>query len=299
MDEMQEIMKDMENLGYSVNARNEFYAFIDAIDTDEKLIKECQKIYGLLDEIVLDKEKNQFFNELKQGTELFRARIIEVEDDNNPDSGVGKTKAGEFTGYNEVNSREPLIGISGNGRNNIAGASYLYVASNPETACMEVKSGFGDLLSLAIFETDENLSIIDFSTEKSFRHEDTVLHNMSLGGFFTLLMAQYTLPDKSEKIYRATQILSDYLRKTGVDGIAYKSYLAPGGVNYTIFNSHPRAIKFVSSRVLIHKQANHSFWDFNNEKAIFSNPKNNLEYNPKIAEEHIKHLNQTFRYTDV
>lgn len=31
MDEMQKIVKDMENLGYSVNARNEFYAFIEAI----------------------------------------------------------------------------------------------------------------------------------------------------------------------------------------------------------------------------------------------------------------------------
>lgn len=90
MDELQRFVEDMENLGYSVNARNEFYAFIEAIDSNEKLIKECQKIYHLLDEIVLDKEKNQFFTELKQGTELFRARIIEVEDDNNPDSGVGK-----------------------------------------------------------------------------------------------------------------------------------------------------------------------------------------------------------------
>lgn len=113
-------------------------------------------------------------------------------------------------------------------------------------------------------------------------------------------MAQYTLPVKSEKIYRATQILSDYLRKTGVDGIAYKSYLAPGGVNYTIFNSHSHAIKFVNSRVLMHKQANHSFWDFNNKQAIFSNPENNLmDYDQKIAGEHIKHLSQTFRRTDL
>ena len=231
---------------------------------------------------------------------MFRARIIDIEDDNNPDSGVGKTKNGLFIGYNEANSREPIIGISGNGRNNVAGASYLYVASNPETACMEVKSGYGDLLSLATFKTSKNMSIIDFSTDKSFQYEDTVLHDMSLGSFFTLLMAQYTVPVKNEKVYRATQILSDYLRKTGVDGIAYKSYLVPGGVNYTIFNSHPNIIKFENSRVLMHKQANHSFWDFNNKKTVFSNPDNNLmDYDQKIAEEHVKHLNQTFRYVDV
>lgn len=300
MNELQRFFEYMKNLGYLVNARNQFYAFMEAIDSDEKLIKECQNIYCLLNEIVLDKEKDQFFIELEKGKELFRARIIDIEDDNNPDSGVGKTKNGLFIGYNEANSREPIIGISGNGRNNVAGASYLYVASNPETACMEVKSGYGDLLSLATFKTSKNMSIIDFSTDKSFQYEDTVLHDMSLGSFFTLLMAQYTVPVKNEKVYRATQILSDYLRKTGVDGIAYKSYLVPGGVNYTIFNSHPNTIKFENSRVLMHKQANHSFWDFNNKKTVFSNPDNNLmDYDQKIAEEHVKHLNQTFRYVDV
>ncbi len=300
MNELQRFFEYMKNLGYLVNARNQFYAFMEAIDSDEKLIKECQNIYCLLNEIVLDKEKDQFFIELEKGKELFRARIIDIEDDNNPDSGVGKTKNGLFIGYNEANSREPIIGISGNGRNNVAGASYLYVASNPETACMEVKSGYGDLLSLATFKTSKNMSIIDFSTDKSFQYEDTVLHDMSLGSFFTLLMAQYTVPVKNEKVYRATQILSDYLRKTGVDGIAYKSYLVPGGVNYTIFNSHPNIIKFENSRVLMHKQANHSFWDFNNKKTVFSNPDNNLmDYDQKIAEEHVKHLNQTFRYVDV
>ena len=91
MNELQKFVENMENWGYSVNARNEFYAFMEAIDSNEKLIKECQKIYHLLDEIVLDKEKKQFFKELKQGTELFRARIIKVEDDNNPDSGDRKS----------------------------------------------------------------------------------------------------------------------------------------------------------------------------------------------------------------
>lgn len=132
MDELQRFVEDMENLGYSVNARNEFYAFIEVIDSNEKLIKECQKNYHLL------------------------------------------------------------------------------------------------------------------------------------------------------------------------DGIAYKSYLAPGDINYTIFNSHPSSVRFVCSRVLMHKQANYSFWDFNNKKAIYSNPEYSLmDYDLKIAEKHVKYLSQTFRRTDV
>ncbi len=34
-----------------------FMHFIEAIDSNEKWIKECQKNYRLLDEIILDKEK--------------------------------------------------------------------------------------------------------------------------------------------------------------------------------------------------------------------------------------------------
>ena len=50
-----------------------------------------------------------------------------------------------------------------------------------------------------------------------------------------------------------------------------KVFLTPGGANYTIFNCHPSAIEFCESKVLLHKQANHSFWDFNNETEIMSN----------------------------
>lgn len=160
---------------------------------------------------------------------------------------------------------------------------------------MEIKSQIGDLISLATFVIKEKLTIIDFSTEKAFQHVDTQFYDMSLGVFFTLLMMRYCEPVVEDKGYYATQLISDYLRKTGIDGIAYKSFLCPGGINYTIFNSHPKKIEFKNSKVLIHKQANHSFWDFNEEKAIFSNKDEKMMvYDNKISKEHKKHLTQRF-----
>ena len=109
-------------------------------------------------------------------------------------------------------------------------------------------------------------------------------------------MLRFFEPVRGENAYRATQIISDYLRKTGVDGIKYRSFLSPGGCNFTIFNSHPSYIKFCDSRVLIHKQANHSFWDFNNDTEIMSNRDAKLlAYEQNIAEKHKKHLCQKFR----
>lgn len=296
MDEMSEFVEEMNNWGLSVNARIKFYDFINAVESTSGLVDECQKIYQIIDDIVLDKESTQFVKQVHVGSKYYRARIINPKDDYETKTGISRTRGGKYKGYNDINSREPMIGISGEGRNNVTGVSYLYLASNPETACMEVKSQFGDLLSLATFELVDNFKIIDFSTDKDFKREHAKIHNLSLGVFFTLLMMRYCEPVRENNAYKATQIISDYLRKTGVDGIAYKSFLSPGGVNYTFFNCHPSRIKFCESRVVIHKQANHSFWDFNNETEIMSNKEMKLmKYDKEIAKKHREHLNQRFK----
>ena len=140
------------------------------------------------------------------------------------------------------------------------------------------------------------IDAIEFESEKTFQRKDTEFYGMSMGVFFSQLMLRFTQPVRGENAYRATQIIADHLRKTGIDGIKYKSFLTPGGANYTIFNCHPSAIEFCESKVLLHKQANHSFWDFNNETEIMSNKDGKmLIYDKTIADEHKKHLLQRFK----
>lgn len=299
MDEKQEVgefIEMMNNWGLSVNARINFNNFIKAVSTNEGLDIELKKIYRIVDDIVLGKEKEQFGKCLEPGTKYYRARIIDPLDDDKLEKGICRTQNGKFEGYDDFNSREPVLGIGSEGRNNIAGVSYLYVASNQETACTEIKSQFGDLISLATFEVARPLYVIDFAVDKTFQRKDTEFHEMSMGVFFSQLMLQYCEPVRGENAYRATQLISDYLRKTGIDGIRYKSFLSPGGFNFTIFNSHPDNIKFCGSDVLIHKQAKDSFWDFNNDTEIMSNRGEKLLlYDKKIANEHKKHLLQRFK----
>ena len=168
MNEADSLMESMNSWGFAVNARIAFNKFIKAIEKENGVTDEVQKIFNIIDDIVLEKEKEQFIVELTKNSRYYRARIINAEDDEDLSKGVGKTTEGKFQGYNEMNSREPLLGISGEGRNNISGASYLYLASNPETACMEVKSQFGDLISLATFELTEPLLIIDFASDNGY-----------------------------------------------------------------------------------------------------------------------------------
>ncbi len=297
MDEnLQELKDSMNARGWSVNARINFNKFINAIETEQGLIEQIQRIQSIIDDIVLKKEILQFKKCLEAGTEYYRARIINPEDDDKLEKGIGETQDNKFLGYNDINSREPILGIGGEGRNNIAGASYLYIASNPETACMEIKSQFGDLISLAKFKVLKPLYIIDFESEKTFQRKETEFYGMSMGVFFSQLMLRFTQPVRGENAYRATQIIADHLRKTGIDGIKYKSFFTPGGANYTIFNCHPSTIEFCESKVLLHKQANHSFWDFNNETEIMSNKEGEMmAYDKTIADDHKKQLSRRFK----
>lgn len=295
----QDFKEAMIEMDLLIKARSALDNFNESVENAPGFTDDIQKILNIIDDIVLGKEKEQFEKELKQGTKYYRARIINPKDDGNSKTGLGKTIDGKFKGYNDMNSREPLLGIGGEGRNNISGVSYLYMASNPETACMEVKSQFADLISLATFELREPLKIIDFSDDKTFQREDSKVFGLGLGALFTQLMFRYTEPVKGGNGYRATQVISDHLRKTGIDGIAYRSFLTPGGINYTIFNSHPQKIHFCESKVLIHKQANHSFWDFNEACEIMSNRNGKwMNWNDDIAKEHKKRLSKRFKVCD-
>ena len=94
-----------------------FQHWVSAVETEDGLISAVQKIYQIIDDIVLEKEASQFKTDLQIGTKYYRARVIDLIDDNSLEKGIGKTLDGKFSGYNDVNLREPVLGISGEGRN--------------------------------------------------------------------------------------------------------------------------------------------------------------------------------------
>ena len=266
----------------SFNAKRKFFEFANKVENnDENLRSECQEIYEIIDSIVFEREKDKFLNTLHKNTQLYRARRVQLESYTG-NEGIDILGEEKISGYDEVNSREPLLGIPYEGRNNIAGVSYLYVASTPETACVEVKSQLGDVISLATFETKEEIKIVDFTYKKDKELDQIEYKGMNINTFFSRLMFQYSKPVGEKGRYKVTQIISDYLRKTGIDGVAYNSFYCPSGVNYTFFNSHPKKLEFKGSRLLIHKQAIHSFWDLNEEQALYSD-KCLIEYDKENA----------------
>ncbi len=258
-------IQNMEQLKLNYNARKKFDKVVK--EFDETTFAQNNEIFCLIDDIVLASD-SPFMSELPTNTILYRAREISIDDYANVDKGLSVSISNNHyitTGYNTDNSIEAPLGITPEGRNNISGVSYLYVANDPVTACVEIKSSLRSLISLAEFIICKDLQIIDFSKDIAFERELSEKYDMSFGIFFGSLMFSFSKPDS--KIYRFTQIISDYLRKTGIDGLAYKSFYT-GKTNYTIFNSHKSNIKFQNSRIVSHHFTNEIFWDFNNSDTL-------------------------------
>lgn len=290
-----QIKESLQMLKFQFDANKKYHALkkellTNGVDYENELFK-------VIDEIVVDKEKTQFIKEIPAGTILYRAREIKIDDYSKPEMGLKvKLENGKFVteGFNEKNSIECPIGIGNDGRNNVAGMSYLYVAQDVATACAEIKSTLRNLISVAEFEVKTPLKIIDFSNDdKKFTYELNEEYQMSIGKFITLLMFQYCQPAVDAMDYKMTQILSDYIRKMGFDGIMYRSFFTMNN-NYTIFNCHKSKIAFMSSRIVSHQFVDDVFWDYNHEESIHTNMDEETEYDTEIANDTLRWMNGTF-----
>lgn len=228
------------------NAYFNYNRFVEAIiKNDNKTIEES-KAYELLIEM-LSKDKKRFKENLGVNSRLYRARIIDIRD-------INKLSVDEdkLLGLNKYESKEPPLNKASEGRNNIAGASYLYLAKDPYTAVSECKPLRNSYLSVAIFNTKQNLNIFNLCDndkvdelqtmqKKEYYMVSTLVEN--------IMRTFYSAVYNNEIGYKVSQYISDLVRKFGYDGMAYKSFIS-NGKNYTIFNCADTNIDFVESEIV-------------------------------------------------
>lgn len=131
---------------------------------------------------------------------------------------------------------KPLVDSAVEGRANPKGIPYLYVATDKNTAMSEVRPWLGAIISIAQLKIERNLKVLDFSVEHGEKHK------------FNLYFKEPTSEEKIKAVWRdidnafseptqdsdmksdyaPTQIISEYVKSKGYDGIAYKSSLADG-----------------------------------------------------------------------
>jgi hypothetical protein len=137
------------------------------------------------------------------------------------------------------------------GRVNPRGIAYLYLATEQNTACAEVRPWLGSLISLGRFHTKRDLRIIDCTSDvrrglpfKVFiavNIENPVVipwepndYESVVWGDIGYGMSKPVTREDLGLSYVPTQIIAEALRHHGADGIAYRSLLAQGG-NIALF----------------------------------------------------------------
>ncbi len=137
---------------------------------------------------------------------------------------------------------KPLSDSATEGRANPKGIPCLYVATDKETAMSEVRPWLGAILSVAIFKLPKDLKIIDFSVGhesinlKFYFEEPTEEERVK--AVWSDIDNAFSKPTKisdTKSDYAPTQIISEFIKSKGYDGIAYKSSLA-SGYNIALFD---------------------------------------------------------------
>lgn len=135
------------------------------------------------------------------------------------------------------NRMKPLLDSAAEGRANSKGIPHLYVATDKETAMAEVRPWLGAILTVAHLKTTRDLKILDFSVEHGnnnfklkFIFEEPSREEI-IKSVWSDIDNAYSKPTKASDLkseYAPTQIISEFVRSKGYDGIAYKSSLAEG-----------------------------------------------------------------------
>ena len=142
---------------------------------------------------------------------------------------------------------KPLPYAAHEGRANPRGIPCLYVATDPETAMSEVRPWLGANVSIGQFILKKEVTLIDFSVGhasagKYFIEEPTPA--VREAAIWTQIDKTFSEPasnDMGSTEYVPTQVISEFFRNQGFDGVVYKSSMGPGH-NVALFDLEAAAL---------------------------------------------------------
>ena len=201
--------------------------------------------HELLD--VLAEYISQNVLEIETGQIYYRARIIDdtcIDDhmlrkcfcDHDGDAAATKYmgKSNPFKGLTKEASYVPPKNVKvGEGRANPRYVKYLYVAESPTTAIYEVRPFIYDAVNIAKIRVNNPLKIVNIAVDLDLSNNDETTKEIWVMG---MIQRAFSKPTNNTDDYLPTQVIAEYIRSLGYDGIRFNSSLHYGGVNLTIFN---------------------------------------------------------------
>lgn len=165
---------------------------------------------------------------------------------------------------------KPLKDRAPEGRINPKGIPCLYLAIERDTALSEVRPWIGSLISVGQFKTSRNLVLIDCSV----KHAEGLIHHLRTrehtteekeAGVWAQIDGAFAAPvNPSDDLaaYVPTQIIGEFFKNDGYDGIVYKSAFGEEGYNVTLFDVD--AARLINCFLYKAKSINIKYEDYGN-----------------------------------
>jgi RES domain len=134
--------------------------------------------------------------------------------------------------------------VASHGRANPAGIPYLYLGSNQSTAVSEIRPHTGETVCVADFKIAGNLKLVDLRNPKKtvspfqlVDGEDITRMRADLPYLERLgqELTRPVLPQAAAIDYTPSQYLCEFIKKSGSDGVIYRSSVGDG-MNFALFN---------------------------------------------------------------
>jgi hypothetical protein len=147
------------------------------------------------------------------------------------------------------------------GRVNRQGVSFLYLATDEQTAAAEVRPHPGHFVSVVPIKARKILNVADFSAPDllDFIASDERLDLFHLAATLNDVLATPVTPEERIE-YTATQLVADLLRQSGFDGVRFKSSVGTGS-NLCAFSPDNFEILNTSAKVIRVAALHYSFSD--------------------------------------
>ena len=225
----------------SFEARKLWYAFKDAVLYESRFFAR----HELLD--ILAKYMRDNTLSIKVGHIYYRARIID-------DSSINEhmiykcysAPEGEKLDIKYVGKANPFKGLTkeasfvppknvkvSEGRANPKYVKYLYVAESPTTAIFEVRPFIYDAVNIAKIQVNEPLKVANIAVDLDLSNDQNATVEMYVMG---MIQGAFSKPTNNTDDYILTQVIAEFIKSLGYDGIRFNSSIHSGGVNLTIFN---------------------------------------------------------------
>lgn len=229
----------MSSLNYD-NAKKMWDSFCDEVKYQHRFFP-SHIVLNRIDEIA---RKNEM--EIKPGSIFYRARIIDHNaaltehmvakcfgpNSTEEDHQWYRNKTNKFRGLCKEGSYvPPNSALIREGRSNPKFIRYLYMAESPTTAVFEVRPLLFNSINVAGIEVKEQLKItnlaVDIDPENGKSVDEWLL---------SFVQSAFSSPTNNPDDYIPSQVIAEFCRLLGFDGIRYCSSLHRGGFNLTIFD---------------------------------------------------------------